>query len=53
MGFKYFGELVGFHQWGQQLVPELIRKPGEVAPLSVELVLGWIFAPVAWLMGVP
>lgn len=50
--FKYGGNLIGFAEWGGALVPDLLlkNKPPE---LSASLILGWLFAPVAWLLGIP
>lgn len=52
-GFQYVGELIGFETWGQPMVPELLKANGQVVPLSFSLLVGWCFAPFAWLMGVP
>lgn len=51
-GLTWFGTKIMFHEWGQNLVPELLRgdKPAE---LTASTILGWFFAPIAWLMGVP
>ena len=50
--FKGFGHLIQFSDWGSFLVPELLKadKPVE---LTLELILGWLFSPLAWLMGIP
>ncbi len=42
------GDWIGFGNWSTRL-------PGtpEGARLSFELILGWLFAPLAWLMGIP
>lgn len=47
-----FGNLIGFSDWGAFMVPEVLR--GTAAPqLTLQGILGWIFAPIAWLIGVP
>lgn len=46
------GHLIQFEAWGQSLVPELLRSEAPTN-LSFQLVLGWLFAPLAWLMGIP
>lgn len=48
----WIGDHIGFASWGQSLVPELLRTAGAPTRLSMELILGWISAPIAWLMGV-
>jgi concentrative nucleoside transporter, CNT family len=48
----WFGEMIHFSAWGHDLVPELIRQ-GQPATLSAALIFGWLFAPLAWIMGVP
>lgn len=47
------GSAVGFSEWGHHLVPELLIVDGQTPPLSFSLVLGWLFAPLAWVMGIP
>lgn len=47
-----FGNLISFSSWGEILTPQILLKNGE-AQLSMSLILGWVFAPLAWLMGVP
>ncbi len=51
-GISWIGDLIGFSSWGKGLVPEAMLKGGE-AKLSLQLILGWIFAPFAFFMGVP
>ncbi|MCB0415966.1 MAG: hypothetical protein KDD50_16630 [Bdellovibrionales bacterium] len=55
--FKLTGNLIGFESWGQQWVPEMLTKDLQgttiTVPLSFQMILGWIFSPVAWLMGIP
>jgi CNT family concentrative nucleoside transporter len=48
-----FGGLIGFNSWGQELVPLVLKKSEGVTPLSFAIVMGWLFAPISWLMGVP
>ena len=48
-----FGEIIDFNEWGHHLVPDLLLIDGKAPPLSLSIVLGWIFAPIAWLMGIP
>lgn len=50
--FTHLGNWISFSEWGSGLVPELIRgdKPAE---LTFQVILGWIFSPMAWLMGIP
>ncbi len=50
--FGWFGHVIGFSDWGKALVPEALLK-GEEARLSFSLILGWLFSPFAFLMGVP
>jgi CNT family concentrative nucleoside transporter len=46
------GTLIHFDQWGQVFIPKGIESQG--APhLSLQLIMGWIFAPIAALMGIP
>jgi len=52
-GFKLIGQWIGFQNWGQQLVPEILKTNGHPIELSFSLVFGWFFAPLAWLMGIP
>ncbi|MGE0529623.1 MAG: NupC/NupG family nucleoside CNT transporter [Bdellovibrionales bacterium] len=50
--FALIGDAIGFASWGQALIPEDLRTGGPVK-LSFQLILGWLFAPVAWIIGVP
>ena len=50
--FKWFGHLIHFESWGQSLVPALMRADGHPVELSLSLIFGWFFAPIAWLMGI-
>lgn len=47
------GNITGFESWGQVLVPEILKTKDVASPLTFQLVLGWLFSPLAWLMGVP
>lgn len=49
---ELFGNLIHFSSWGHNMVPEVLLKEGK-ATLSFSLILGWLFAPLAWLMGIP
>lgn len=51
--FAWFGGLIHFNEWGSALVPASFVASGETPTLSFSLILGWLFAPLAWLMGVP
>jgi len=48
-GLGYIGSLIGFESWGGFLS----FNPNEAPTLSLNLIFSWIFAPVAWLMGIP
>lgn len=50
--FRYGGSIVHFQNWGGPFVPELLLKD-KPPELSASLILGWLFAPVAWLLGIP
>ncbi len=47
------GTWIQFDQWGQSMVPQVLLAEDGKAVLSFELILGYLFAPFAWLMGVP
>lgn len=47
-----FGEWIGFSDWGKDYVPALLAQGKDKVELSFSLILGWVFAPVAWLMGI-
>lgn len=47
------GHLIHFASWGEFLTPEALRVAGREPTLSLQLILGWIFAPLAWLIGIP
>lgn len=51
--FAQVGSWIGFSTWGKNLVPDLLVTEGESVKLSFSLILGWLFAPLSWLMGVP
>lgn len=46
------GGFIGFENWGAGLVPEALLVEGK-AQLSLQVIFGWFFAPLAWLMGIP
>lgn len=46
------GEWSQFSSWGADLVPQMLLKDGK-AQLSLQLILGWMFAPFALIMGIP
>ncbi|MCB0422474.1 MAG: hypothetical protein KDD61_15850 [Bdellovibrionales bacterium] len=46
------GEAVHFSSWGKDLVPEIMYVDGK-ATLTFSVLLGWIFSPIAWVMGIP
>lgn len=47
----FVGTKVGFASWGASLMPEALAVGG--VKLSLELFLAWLFAPLAFVMGVP
>ena len=47
------GGLISFENWGSALTPDLMLKAGELPKLNLSLVLGWLFAPIAFLLGIP
>ena len=49
----YIASLIYFTEWGHFLVPELLIVDGKVPELNFSLILGWLFAPLAWFMGIP
>ena len=46
------GNWIGFSQWGVALSPEFFLKEGQ-AQLSLSLILGWLFTPIAFFLGIP
>ncbi len=50
--FRQVGYIISFDEWGTSLVPELFIKNG-TTELSLEIILGWIFSPFAFFMGIP
>lgn len=48
----HVGDWIGFSSWGAHLVPAELMGQGPPR-LSLQLILGWFFAPLAWLIGVP
>ncbi len=51
--FGVFGDWIGFSNWGHALIPEALRGTDGQVRLSLQAILGWGFAPLAWLIGVP
>lgn len=50
--FGHVGDWIGFADWGKNLVPAELA--GEAGPrLSMQVIMGWLFAPLAWLIGIP
>lgn len=47
------GDWTEFSSWGASLVPPEMVVEGQAPRLSLQLLLGWIFAPLAWLIGIP
>jgi concentrative nucleoside transporter, CNT family len=47
-----FGNLIHFGDWGLFLIPRGLETQGPPV-LSLQLIMGWLFAPFAILMGVP
>ncbi len=50
-GLAHLGVMIGFNEWGGALVPKMLGSSEPVLSLSV--VVGWVFCPVALLLGVP
>lgn len=47
-----FGDWIGYSTWGHHLTPSVLV--GDTPPrLSLQVILGWIFSPLAWLIGIP
>lgn len=49
----WFGDIIGFANWGAGLVPAAIAPVDGHIKLSLDLILGWLFWPISFLMGVP
>ena len=47
------GELMAFSSWGAGLIPEGLPTSDAGPTLSFQLVLAYLFAPVAFVMGIP
>ncbi len=54
-GFGYLGQMIGFDSWGQNLVSSLgsAEGGGAVPKLSLSVIFGWVFAPIAVFLGIP
>lgn len=46
------GQWVNFQDWGRTFVPSSLLQQGQ-AQLNLQLILSWIFAPFAFIMGIP
>jgi concentrative nucleoside transporter, CNT family len=46
------GTWIHFSEWGASITPTVLLVKGEPV-LSMSLILGWIFAPLAFLLGIP
>lgn len=51
-GIYHVGHWIGFPTWGSEFVPTAFLTDGK-AELTFQVILGWIFAPLAWVMGIP
>lgn len=51
-GLSLLGDWLNFASWGHDLTPKALLVDGR-AELSLQLLFAWIFAPLAWLMGIP
>ncbi len=51
-GIYHVGHWIGFPSWGVDLVPTAFLTDGK-AELTFQIILGWLFAPLAWVMGIP
>lgn len=49
---SWFGHLIHFENWGAGMVHPIFKADGNVE-LTLQMLLGWLFSPIAWLMGVP
>jgi CNT family concentrative nucleoside transporter len=50
---EVIGNWVHFSDWAPRLVQPMAGAAIEPLKFSLQWVFGWIFAPVAWLMGIP
>lgn len=50
---RHLGEWILFAEWGSGVVPDAILSKTAHPELSLSLILGWIFMPLAYLMGIP
>lgn len=48
----WFGNLIGFGNWADFMISEVLYVDGK-PQLSLAVILSWLFAPVAVLMGIP
>lgn len=50
--FGVLGEWIHFSSWGGFIVPEALKT--EAAPqLTLQGIFGWLFSPLAWVIGIP
>lgn len=47
------GSLAGFGSWGTGWTPETLRIAGQEPQLTLQSLFGWMFAPLAFVIGVP
>lgn len=50
-GVGVMGDWINFSSWGPKVVPEALLGAGKLR-LSLQLIFGWIFSPLAFLMGI-
>lgn len=43
---------IGFSDWGAAWIPETLKGVFD-QELSLQLILGWLLSPIAWMMGIP
>lgn len=48
----WLGDLIHFQSWAQNIVPNYFVQKNETQ-LSLQIIFSWIFAPMAWIMGIP
>jgi len=51
--FVITGEILNFKEWGAFMVPDLLKVIDPEIKLTLSLIMGWIFSPVAILLGIP
>lgn len=50
--FGVFGDWIGFADWGGAMIPEALRTDA-IPRLTLQGIFGWLFAPLAWVIGIP